>query len=89
MLKRFEFAARSHTRNSKYQLWTHENHAIVLESMEFLEQKMAYIHQNPIRAGWVEKAEDWLYSSERNYIGKNAILEIDLLDIGYDRSFRL
>lgn len=89
MLKRFEFAARSHVRSSKYQFWTHENHAIVLDSMAFLEQKMAYIHENPIRAGWVEKAEDWLYSSERNYIGKDSILEIDLLDIGYDRAYQL
>ncbi len=89
MLKRFEFAARSHVRSSKYQFWTHENHAIVLDSMAFLEQKMAYIHENPIRAGWVEKAEDWLYSSERNYIGKDSILEIDLLDIGYDCAYQL
>ncbi len=89
MLKRFEFAARSHIRNSKYQLWTHENHAVALESMKFLEQKMAYIHENPIRAGWLEKGEDWLHRSERNYIGKEAILEIDLLDIGYDRAFQL
>ncbi len=84
MTKRFEFAARSHRRNSEMQFWTHENHARELVSMEFLCQKLAYIHENPIRAGWVENAEDWIYSSERNYIGKDSILEIDLLDLGND-----
>lgn len=28
---------------------------------------MAYIHENPLSSGWVEKAKDWLYSSQRNY----------------------
>ncbi len=26
-----------------------------------------WTHENPVRAGWVEKAEDYMYSSARNY----------------------
>ncbi|HRG69460.1 MAG TPA: hypothetical protein PLS73_11455 [Saprospiraceae bacterium] len=81
MLHLFKTAAEKHQRNSEFQFWTHENHAIYLETMPFLMQKMAYIHENPIRAGWVEKAEDWLYSSQRNYLSMESALEIDLLDI--------
>ena len=50
MLKRFEFAAMSHKRNSDFQIWTPENHAIEINSHKFFQQKMNYIHQNPARA---------------------------------------
>jgi REP element-mobilizing transposase RayT len=81
MLKRFEFAARSHNRNNNLQFWTHENHAIEIVSQKILCQKMAYIHNNPVKAGWVEKAEDWIYSSQRNYSNMPSIMEIDIADV--------
>ena len=37
-----------------------------------MRQKLDYIHQNPIRRGYVDKPEDWRYSSARNYIHDNA-----------------
>jgi putative transposase len=39
ILKRFEFAASEHSRNSKCQIWTHENHAVVLYKTTFIMQK--------------------------------------------------
>ncbi|HUI40513.1 MAG TPA: hypothetical protein VL523_00945 [Terriglobia bacterium] len=30
---------------------------------------MEYIHQNPVSAGLVERAEDWPWSSVRDYTG--------------------
>ena len=81
MLKRFEFAAKRHKRNSRYQLWTHENHAIELESHKFIMQKMAYIHDNPVRAGFVDHAEHWLYSSQRNYSGLSTVIDIDMIEL--------
>ncbi len=81
MLKKFEFAVRRHKRNSEFQFWTHENHAMELISHPFNCQKMAYIHLNPVRCGWVEKAEDWMYSSQRNYSGLESLIDIDLMDI--------
>ena len=79
MMKRFEFAARLHQRNSIYQLWTHENHAIELFTPQVTQQKLDYIHNNPVREGVVEKAEDYLYSSARNYGGLRSMVEIDFL----------
>jgi hypothetical protein len=32
-------------------------------SSRFLEQKLSYIHQHPVRAGYVHAAEDWAWSS--------------------------
>lgn len=63
------------------QLWTHENHAELIYSQKFIEQKLGYIHNNPVRAGIVEKAEDYLYSSARNYAGLGSVLDIVEVDI--------
>lgn len=42
---------------------------------------MNYIHQNPVKAGIVENAQDYLYSSARNYIDNmNSVIEIDLIE---------
>jgi len=77
MLKRFEFAARSHVRNSEYQFWTHENHAMEIHSPWFMKQKMDYLHNNPVKAGWVAEPWEWLYSSATNYCGKISLMEVD------------
>jgi REP element-mobilizing transposase RayT len=79
MLYRMKFNAAQHVRNSKYQFWTHENHAIELLSITFIQQKLNYIHQNPVRAGIVEKPEHYLYSSASNYAGLESLLEIDFV----------
>ena len=79
MLKQFEFAAKKHKRNSEFQIWTHENHAIELFSPDFTYQKLNYIHFNPVRAGIVLNSEDYLYSSARNYAALENRLEIDFL----------
>lgn len=80
MLKRFEFSARSNVRSSKYQFWTHENHPIELESAKFINQKLNYIHQNPVRAGFVSQSHEWLYSSASNYLLLPSLIEVDLID---------
>ncbi|MGB0807143.1 MAG: REP-associated tyrosine transposase [Salibacteraceae bacterium] len=67
MLNVFKDAAFNHKRNSTYQLWTHENHAEHIYSNKFMEQKLNYIHPNPVRAGLVLKEEDYVYSSAINY----------------------
>ena len=56
LLKLFKKAAQSHKRNSQYQVFTHENHAVHLYSDKFIDQKLDYIHDNPVRAGIVKKS---------------------------------
>ncbi|HZV69040.1 MAG TPA: hypothetical protein VFG10_05825 [Saprospiraceae bacterium] len=80
MLKRFEFASQKNVRSSDHQFWTHENHPVEIISHDFLMQKLMYIHLNPVRAGLVEKPEEWLYSSARNYSDRTALIEIDFYD---------
>jgi REP element-mobilizing transposase RayT len=76
MLNIFEFAAKRHKRCEKYKFWTHENHPEIIYSNQFIDQKINYIHENPVRAGIVEYAENYLYSSARAYAGKECLLEV-------------
>lgn len=63
LLHRFQWNAAQNQRNHHYQVWQQDNHAEEIITTPFFSQKLNYIHMNPVRAGWVEKAEDWLYSS--------------------------
>jgi len=53
--------ARRHT----HSLWDGHSQALPLFSESFFMQRVNYIHQNPVRAGLVERAEDYLWSSIR------------------------
>jgi len=83
MINEFEFAAKKHKRNEKYQLWTHENHPIILYSNALIQQRINYIHDNPVRSGIVANQEDYLYSSARAYAGMDYMLDVivPLMDI--------
>jgi len=79
MLHQFKYFASRHSRNERYQLWDHDNHFIELTSSAFTQQKIDYIHNNPVRAGLVYKPEDYIYSSASNYAGIDQIIDIDCL----------
>ncbi len=79
MLHQFKYFASRHSRNELYQLWEHENHFVELSSPDFTQQKIDYIHQNPVKAGWVYRAEDYVYSSASNYAGIDNIIDVDCL----------
>ena len=79
MLYRFEYAGQYDKRIEKYRFWQDKSHPIELIFNKFIQQKMNYIHQNPVRAGIVANAEDYLYSSARNYAGLKGLIEIDLI----------
>ena len=81
MLNQFKFAASKHSRNENYQFWTHENHAIELRTPDFIREKIEYIHNNPVRAGIVEKPEDYLYSSARNYANGVSVFDVITIDL--------
>ena len=75
----FEYHAEYNRRVADMQLWTHENHAVELSSNEMLDTRMQYIHENPVRAGLVEKPEDYLYSSASNYAGLTNLITVDYM----------
>lgn len=79
LLRAFRFHAGGTNQNKDYKIWTSNNHPEQIFSENFLRIKLNYIHDNPVRAGWVEKAEDYLYSSASNYILGKGIMAVDYL----------
>ena len=79
LLYMFQYYAKGTNQNKEYKIWTNDNHPEEIRSEKFLRSKLNYIHENPVRAGWVKGATDYTYSSASNYnIGKG-IMEIDYL----------
>ena len=81
MLKYFEDACYRLKRDQKFKVWQDGYHAEILYSPEFLRQKLKYIHNNPLKERIVEKPEDYIFSSARNYSGVKGELEVVLLDL--------
>ena len=53
MITLFESAGRSNSNNYRHQFWIQNNHPIELGTNEMMEQRLDYIHDNPVRAGIV------------------------------------
>lgn len=79
LLAHFKTNKLAHKNQSAYQVWQEGYHPQQIQTERMLEQKIAYIHQNPVTAGLVDNPEDWPYSSARNYLGLEGLLEIDPL----------
>ncbi|MCB9251872.1 MAG: transposase [Flavobacteriales bacterium] len=81
MLDLFAKAAEKNSRNKTYQFWRQDNQPKELFSVGFSMQKLEYIHNNPVEAGIVDKAEDYIYSSARDYCGMDkGLLEVEILE---------
>ena len=79
MLNYFSYAGKNLNRIKNYKVWQDGNQAKVIYSNEFLYQKLDYIHKNPVKELIVEKEEDYLFSSARNYADLDNYLDIELI----------
>ena len=80
LLWMFERAASKSSNVKGKQLWQHHNKPIELWSSHVIDQKVAYIHENPIEAGFVSEAKHWKYSSAIDYSGGKGLLEMDFIE---------
>ncbi len=80
MLAMMGKAGKENSQNLEFQLWQQDNHPIALYDQKILHQKLNYIHNNPVVAGIVDKPEDYLYSSVRNYCDMPGLLEIIMVE---------
>jgi REP element-mobilizing transposase RayT len=74
---------RQETKRRRYQhsLWDHHPNVRVLLTEGMLMERVHYLHQNPVRAELVKRAEDYRYSSVRCWQGKPLKDEPLLVDI--------
>jgi putative transposase len=81
LLKQFEFLKGKHKGSSRHQVWQEGFHPQAMVGEDMLRQKLNYMHYNPVRLGLVDHPEDWRYSSTRNSLGHNGMIEIGLIEI--------
>lgn len=76
MLNRFEFAGRFNNKIKDYKFWQDGNEAKEIHTNDFLDQKLDYIQNNPVRAEIVFEPQDYKYSSAIDYSGGKGLLVI-------------
>jgi putative transposase len=81
MLEIFSKAGDKNKRNIDFQFWQQHNHPIELSNPTMMTQRLNYIHNNPVEAGFVDKVEEWLHSSAADYYGTRKG-RIELIMIG-------
>jgi len=79
LLWMFEKAGKTKSNVTKYQFWQHHNKPIELWSTAVIKQKLDYIHNNPVEAGFVTEPTQWKYSSARNIAEEDPNFEIDAI----------
>jgi len=75
LLSVFKKTAKKASNVNEYQFWRHGNHPIEIWSNKVIAQKIRYIHNNPVEAGLVFRAEEYIFSSAIDYCGEKGLLE--------------
>ena len=75
MLLEFAKAAEKSSNVKHLQFWRHDNKPIELWSNKVIDEKINYIHNNPVEEGLVARPEDYIYSSAIDYAGDKGILD--------------
>ena len=80
LISLFQNYKKQYKKNSDHQIWQEGVHPQLIENINVLEQKVNYIHNNPVKRGLVRNPEDWVYSSATNFSGINSIFNVDEID---------
>jgi putative transposase len=77
LLLMMEQAGKMNSNVSNRQFWQQNNQPIELWSSEVIQQKIDYIHNNPVVSGFVTESYHWKYSSAIDFSGGKGVIEID------------
>jgi len=69
------YLGKHNSQDKEFQFWQQHSHPIELWSEKVIKQKVAYLYNNPVKAGFVAEAHHWLYSSA------NEVSEVKVLDV--------
>jgi putative transposase len=76
LLQQLAFFRKDHKRDRDYQCWEEGSHPQLIETEQVLRQKLDYIHQNPVKRGYVDDPMHWRYSSARDYAGLKGLVPV-------------
>ena len=76
MIWMMERAGKKNGNNKDWQFWQQHNKPTEIKDQEMFDKILDYIHQNPVQAGFVTRAEDWKYSSARDFCGMKGLVQL-------------
>lgn len=79
LLSMMRKAAEKNCNNVNFQFWQQHNQPIELFNNEMIDQKLDYLHYNPVVEGIVDYPENYLYSSARDYCGEKGLVNVELM----------
>ena len=78
LLNQLQYYCAAHKIDSQHQVWQEGVHPQQISSDAMMEQKIDYIHANPVRRGHVVGAEHWRYSSAHEWlVGGHPLFKCD------------
>ncbi|MCK5739275.1 transposase [bacterium] len=81
VLEQLALGKNQHKHSQTYQVWQDGYHPELLTSREALNIKLNYIHDNPVRSGYVAFPEHWRYSSYPDYHGETGLLPVEIIGL--------
>jgi REP element-mobilizing transposase RayT len=76
LLKQLRALKLRHKTDSEYQVWEEGSKPKQISGGEMMLQKLEYIHNNPVKRGYVDDPLHWRYSSARNYAGVPGLVPV-------------
>jgi REP element-mobilizing transposase RayT len=76
LLNQLRVLKRRHKIQSDYQVWEEGSHPKQIGDDDTMLQKLEYIHNNPVKRGYVDDPLHWRYSSARNYAGLSGLVTV-------------
>jgi len=77
ILQHLRFYKARHKTDRQYQLWQEGSQPKEIQNEEMMWQKLQYIHDNPLKRGYVDDPTHWRYSSARNYARMKSLVPVE------------
>jgi REP element-mobilizing transposase RayT len=77
ILDQLAFYKKAHKKQTDFQLWQEGIAPKLIQSDKMMTDRINYIHNNPVKRGYVDKAEHWSYSSARDYLDEKGLIEVE------------
>lgn len=79
ILEQLAFYKKAHKTQTTYQLWQEGFQPKLIKDEKMMIETIKYIHQNPVKRGYVDVAKHWRYSSARDYEDIKGLIDVERL----------
>ncbi len=77
ILEQLAFYKKAHHKEKSYQVWEEGYQPKLIQSNAMMKSKIDYIHNNPVKRGYVDSGVHWRYSSARDYEDMVGLIEVE------------